>query len=402
MKKALVLFLRGLTGILVGIAEWFTVVLGMKDESKYGRFIRRVVGGSFAFMMLMMAIAAGWGCWQGISDYFELKTRAYSQDEYYEESPFSVQYLSRNAKYYSHDYWGDGMVKTNDGKTTITGIHWIAKPLGNDSLICYNNGDARGYFNKFTGEIVIKPRYRHAWIFSEGLASVDENGWIKFIDATGRVVIDLKQPYLPGTDGYVFHNNHCVVNGDSRDRFGLIDKQGKWALKPDYFSIVPMDTFWIVSNGKEQSVISDGMNTVIPFTAGRFWLESGSIYGVMRDHTIRRYNLQGEITENFCITSVEPMVYSTPELFHAKTKHYDADGNLISESEDSDAYHVQATAKCKRYEAASGWYGLMAPDGEIITPPSFSDITAIGYDMYLCKGNTSDGVLLNGKGQKVE
>ena len=71
-------------------------------------------------------------------------------------------------------------LKTSDGKKTITGIKWIAKPLGMDSLICYSDGKKRGYFNMFTGKPVIEPKYDHAWIFSDGLASVDDGGWIKF------------------------------------------------------------------------------------------------------------------------------------------------------------------------------------------------------------------------------
>lgn len=50
MKRAFILFWRGLTGIFSGIANWFTVILGMRDDSKYGKFIRLVVGTCFAFL----------------------------------------------------------------------------------------------------------------------------------------------------------------------------------------------------------------------------------------------------------------------------------------------------------------------------------------------------------------
>ncbi len=51
MKRAIILFWKGLTGIISATAEWFTVILGMKDESKYGKFIRRVVGGVTAMLV---------------------------------------------------------------------------------------------------------------------------------------------------------------------------------------------------------------------------------------------------------------------------------------------------------------------------------------------------------------
>ncbi len=35
-------------------------ILGMRDDSKYGKILRRTVGSCFAFLMLLLAIAAGW------------------------------------------------------------------------------------------------------------------------------------------------------------------------------------------------------------------------------------------------------------------------------------------------------------------------------------------------------
>ena len=59
MKRAFILFWHGLTALFMGIANWFTVILGMRDESKYGKFLRRVVGSCFAFIMIVFAAAAG-------------------------------------------------------------------------------------------------------------------------------------------------------------------------------------------------------------------------------------------------------------------------------------------------------------------------------------------------------
>ncbi len=145
MKRAIILFWKGLTGILVATAEWFTVILGMRDESKYGKVIRRVVGGCFALIMLLLAGTALNSCINHL--YYR-----YLADNYDDSSSYSGQYLSRNVTYYSQEYLTNGYVETRDGKKTVKNIHWIAKPLGNDSLVCYSNGDRRGYFNLLTGE----------------------------------------------------------------------------------------------------------------------------------------------------------------------------------------------------------------------------------------------------------
>ena len=393
MKRAFILFWHGLTSLLAGIANWFTVILGMRDDSKYGKFLRRVVGSCFAFIMIVFAAAAGSALCEAVYDALEI-------DKYLDDSYYDQQYLSRNAMFYIK-YGEDGFVKTVDGETTITGIKWIAKPLGMDSLVCYSDGEKRGYFNKFTGQPVVKPRYDHAWVFSDGLAAVDDDGWIKFIDTTGKVVIDPKIPYISDSEGYVFHNNLCVISNDRLDRFGMIDKHGKVVLKPEYFSIFPSGKYWIVDNGDGKCVLDSALNTVIPYLKGYIWVNDDYISVTLDNHIMQRYSLSGKLINDFYVNDVSYLTYETNDLRYITSKTYNDDGTLASETEETDPQPVERMAKCKRYEAESGWYGLMTADGKVITPPSYCDIKAIGYDTYLCKDNNEDGVILNGKGEKI-
>ena len=254
----------------------------------------------------------------------------------------------------------------------------------------------------FTGKPVIEPKYDHAWIFSDGLASVDDGGWIKFIDASGEVVIDPHIPYNPEIEGYVFHDNHCVVYHEIRDCFGLLDKQGNWVLKPEYISIKSSDDFWIVDNGEGSSVLDSSLNTVIPFLKGEIWVSDEYISVTLSNHIIQRYSLSGEMINDFYINDVSYMTYESDELRYSSSKNYNEEGTLTSETENIEPVPVEKMAKCRCYEAESGWYGLMSADGKIITPPSYCSIQAIGYDMYLCKDNDEDGVILNGKGQPTK
>lgn len=393
MKRAFILFWHGLTALLVGIANWFTVILGMRDDSKYGKILRRTVGSCFAFLMLLLAIAAGW-------DFCRTACYRFEVNKHFDDSYYDTQYISRNVTYYTY-YDEDGYLKTSDGKKTITGIKWIARPLGMDSLICYSDGKKRGYFNMFTGKPVIEPKYSHAWIFSDGLASVDDGGWIKFIDASGKVVIDPQISYIPGAEGYVFHKNRCIVHNERRDRFGLLDKQGKWVLQPEYFSIESSGNFWVVDNGEGKSVLDSTLNTVIPFTKGQIWVSDEYISVTLSNHIIQRYDHSGEIINDFYINDVSYMTYESDELRYSTSKNYNEEGTLTSETENIEPLPVEKMAKCRRYEAESGWYGLMTADGKVITPPSYCSIQAIGYDMYLCKDNDEDGVILNGKGERI-
>lgn len=392
MKRAFILFWHGLTGILAGMANWFTAILGMRDDSRYGRFLRRFVGSCFAFLMLLLVVAAS-------LDFFRIACYRMSLDRYLGNRDYDVQYVSRSVEYHTR-YDEKGYLMTSDGEKTIRGIRWIAKPLGADSLVCYHDGKKRGYFNKFTGKPVIEPKYNHAWIFSDGLAAVEDDGRIKFIDATGKVVIDPKISYIRGMDGYVFHNGLCVIHNSRQDRLGLIDKQGKWVLQPEYLSIYPSGKFWIVDNGEGVSVLDSTQNTIIPFTEGQVRIHDEYISVTLGDHIMRRYNHGGELIDDFLVNDVSYMTYESDELRYTTTKSYE-EGTLISETEDAEPLPVEKMAKCRRYEAECGWYGLMTADGKVITPPSYSEIKAIGYDTYLCKDNAEDGVILNGRGERI-
>ena len=269
------------------------------------------------------------------------------------------------------------------------------------ALVCYSNGDARGYFNMLTGEIAIKPQYKHAWVFSDGLASVDDNGMIKFIDSKGNVVIDLNIPYITGAEGYVFHNGHCVIHNNKRDKFGLIDKKGNWMLKAEYDAISPKDSFFVVSKAGMQSVLTENLKSILPFMEADLWISGNSITATMKDHTLRKYNLQGELIDDFLISNVDRLLYDTDEIRYTTAKNYDDEGNLTGETAEAEPTPYQKTASCKKYEAELGWYGLISPNGKVITPPRYCDITAIGYDLYLCKTDDIRGEVLNGKGVRV-
>lgn len=398
MKKAIILFWQGLTGIFSGIANWFTVILGMNDSSVYGRIIRRVVGSSFALLMSMLATAAGWVWFHEIRNQWRIRYGSDNDERYY-----SVQYLSQNTIYYNHNYSKDGYVKDRDGKKTLENIHWIAKPLGRDSLVCYSDGKRRGYFNMYTGKTVIRPQYHHAWVFSDGLASVDDGGWIKFIDQTGNVVVDTHMPYVSGMDGYVFHEGLCVVRDMQQDKVGLLDKTGKWLLQPEYRYIYRVDSLLIISNGAEEAVMTTGMETIIPFSKASHWCENHIIQTTMPDHTLRQYDLQGNIIADFCFSEVIQMTYPISELRYNTTTYYDCDGNMTrSETDNDDPVFAKQAASCLRYQAEEGWFGLMSRDGHVITPPSYTSITAIGPDLYLCESTYNHGILLNGKGHPVK
>lgn len=95
---------------------------------------------------------------------------------------YDWQYVSRNVSYSQ----SAGKVENFKTGETIRNVDWIYKSVDGDSMVCFASKGKRGYFNKFTGKVVIKPQYKRAWIFSEGLACVEENDTLFFINHKTR------------------------------------------------------------------------------------------------------------------------------------------------------------------------------------------------------------------------
>lgn len=171
---------RGICQVL----GWFFGLFGYKRDGKFAK----CVWGLFAVSAtLIVTIFAG----VLIFCLGEKACREFRLSNTHDEYCYSDTYISRNVK--MHDE-GDGkawVFNTRTGKKTLSGIAWISKPLGaKDSLVVYSDGKKRGYFNKYTGEVVIPAKYAHAWVFSDGIASVEEDGIVKFIDTKGKQIFD--------------------------------------------------------------------------------------------------------------------------------------------------------------------------------------------------------------------
>lgn len=391
MKKAIKALWHGIKAVFTAVVDGVATLFGMKDDSKYSRNLRRLVSAAFTIVVMIWALYALVGF--GSSIYRNVRYTFHSSSE--EEDFYFVEQLSDDLSYYMNYSDEKGYLSNAKGKKVLEHIAWISKPQEGDSLVCYSDGERRGYFHMRDGRVVIEPAYRHAWIFSEGIAAVEQDGFVKFIDNEGCMVIDRGFAYKRFDDGYVFHQGHCAVNDSMGEHMGLIDRSGQWTLPPVYDEIIPRDTFWVVSQGDQQAVLSFGMDTVLPMTDASFYIRDTYIKAEFNDHTVSTYTLQGELIAASQIFDVEQMMYDTREVVYPS---YDGEDDSYS----GEHYTRKAVATCLRYEAEIDWYGLMSPAGKIITPPCYVRIEAVDKDLYLCETSYGQGVLLNSKGQRVE
>lgn len=367
-----------------------------KERAKYLRGLRLIAGTGLAVIVAFWAIVftirfveevVDWVDYMIVTDKEQLRY-AYVEDV-----------LSDNLYYYKRAYNSDGFLTDSNDNILLKNVTWIAKPMGGDSLVCYSDGNKRGYFHLHDGHVVVKPKYSHAWVFSDGLAAVEEKGRVKFINTEGQVVIDKSLTCDLGCSGYVFHEGHCAVNDSSGKHAGLIDRNGNWTLPPAYNRIVPQDTFWLVTKDNQQAILTFGLDTVMPLTKASFIIDDSIILATFNDHTQSIYNLQGLLVAASLIRDVDQLFYETREVIQSVRTGSEEDSYFYDYSS---PVVKKAIATCKRYEAESGWFGLMSPEGRLITPPSYSCIQAIDKDLYLCEIEFGRGIILNSQGKKVK
>ena len=120
----------------------------------------------------------------------------------------------------------------------------------------------------------------------------------------------------------------------------------------------------------------------------------------MSDHTMRKYDMQGTLINDFYISSVRTLEYEKDEILYRRETN-DGEGNEYDVPV-VESHHPMATARLRAYVAGQGYEGLMTTDGHIVTMPLYKDIDAIGNDLYLCSSTNYDKVIVNGKGEIVK
>lgn len=274
------------------------------------------------------------------------------------------------------------VVNTATGKTTLKRVDWLhaSEAFQRDTLILFSKQGKRGYFNRYSGEVVIPAQYAHAWIFSEGLAAVVKNDKVGFINRRGDVMIDFQYPYYKDNElaqSVVFHGGFCNMRG-TNGQCGIIDRQGVWALLPQYDRIEnPLYGKRKCELDGKFGLLDEQLNLVLPVEYDVVRLFADYVVARKNGETQQVFSYDGKLLHPFVYDRVEPLVY---------------------EKWEGDKLYVQATG-CYQYVVGTGC-GLLNEKGRRVTQPQYTTIRAVGVDLFQCE---TDGivVLLNGKGDVV-
>ena len=257
-------------------------------------------------------------------------------------------------------------IKESDGNITIknteTGevtaekikFDWTSSSP-NDSLGVFCSKGKRGYYNSYTGKIVVEAQYRRAWIFSEGLAAVQKNGHIGFINRKGETVIPFRFPYHGNPlSEFVFDNGHCIV-ADTTGKCGVINRKGDWIIQPKYDNIDAYEEYVIASSA-----------------------------GIRRQLTY-----DNKVINSFVVDNIKALTYTEKERYENK------DGEIV---------YLDIEVKTGLFSySVGGRCGLMDANCRRLTDPLYSRIIAVDKNMYraLLLDSYSE-VILNSRGEVMK
>ena len=223
----------------------------------------------------------------------------------------------------------------------------------------------------------------------ERIAAVEKDGELLFIDHSGQVVIDRDFEVVGEEPIYAFKNGYCEVKNSSDEKVGLIDRQGNWAILPEYDWIWNCYGLWKVRKGDSFGLFSAELDTLFATDKVKIAVTEDVVEVCYKNHTAKRFDYDGNVLVNFVIDEISIMSYPTMEL-----RPYESNDGF-------DECMIHAVADCQMYMVRCGnadYYGLMDKSGRRITPPDYEWIEAVAKDLYLCH---PQGIIINSKGKRV-
>lgn len=300
-----------------------------------------------------------------------------SADKYwYEVFPksFAIDTLSLHCVQYANEN-GGWVVNTSTGKTTLRGFARVSE----DSIGVFHDKGKFGFFNRYTGKQVLDSVYDYASLFSDGLAEVNKDGRIGFIDKQGNMRIPFKfviNNYMRKkagwrSDVFRFIRGKCVMM-DENGKFGLIDKDGTWILKPEYE--------WL---GEEEygfrEVVVNGKHGAISDSTGRMIIPA--IYDAIelrKEYLIVQEYFEYRKAVSYTGAVLKENVYEAVDTLKVSPGYW--------------VYHTGMWTGV----------GLMREDGKQITPPAYWAIREFGSGLFLCTLPNEHCIVLDENGNKVD
>lgn len=153
--------------------------------------------------------------------------------------------------------YSEGLVAIGKSTTTETGIIYdgIFEAYEDEIDFCINKGSF-GYWDE-RGKNVIPQQFDYAWEFIDGIAAVEKDGKIGFIDKSGTVVVDYKYEKMKRQDGFIFvyKRERNEETWHYEEGWIIIDKAGNELTERCFKEIFSMNEKWAIGKNSRGEVL---------------------------------------------------------------------------------------------------------------------------------------------------
>lgn len=284
------------------------------------------------------------------------------------------------------------IVNTKTGKVMQKHVTYVSGFDEGEPLVRFHGGkdDNVGYFDRMTGETVVPPVYNMGWMSPDGIVTVVDYGkMIHFFTPDGKLLHEKPFRYYYKMEEVRYFGGHCALC-DSAGRWGLIDKAGRWTFAPQYTEIVAeqddCDDEWLGVwhlKSPEGDAIANAEGRIILVADAESGVsvdDEGTIVVSHQDSPAEVFDLKGRLLYHKAYYTVKPIY---------------VDGE--------DEYSGQERAHALEYVLWNDRHGLMDLGGHPLTKAEYSNIEALGADLFrACIYGSTAEVVLDARGHIVE
>lgn len=192
-------------------------------------------------------------------------------------------------------------------KDEHTGVLFMLKRIDNKLV------ERRSFIDFVESKILTEPIFDKAWVFSDGLAAVQREDSVGFIDKTGNFVIPMSFYNSKGKYNiidYIFHNKRAIVVDKESHKYGVIDTEGRWVILPVYDEISgPYEKYYIVKTNGQSGIIDYDANIIINLSDNEYDLFlSDDLNYFVNNICYESYELAFDLINNRSLFNIEQIV----------------------------------------------------------------------------------------------
>ena len=299
------------------------------------------------------------------------------------------------------------------------------QPAGTALFQVHENGRT-GFINS-KGDVVIKPIFRSAGEFSEGLASARIDGLYGFIDATGEFVIEPQFDFATH-----FSEGLAVVFKDELPI--VINRSGKKAFDANFAAIEPFKDgrarvrttsgrFGVI-DGHGKLIVDTDFTRIEPFTAGVAAVQGNAGSGVIDSVgkfiiPFGKYESIASIDDGYLRATIAPEPWDTVQGYTKQTAILDRSGKLVLSKSHKNKIRIDGTVSCglvkmnlykywlpekegTSWSSNKSYEGFMNVKGEIvINDTTFKQVYDFSDNRAFVKNEYGEYLIIDTLGQEV-